>query len=310
MVLAIAVMPLTALAEENFTFRAEVDRSEVLLGDEITLKIVLTYAEGQEHRIPDTIELGKLKLLDRKEHKETALGRVTKTVTVVMAGYELGEFAIPAIPVLAPSGDTGFKTEEFKVRVVGQLKEGEKGGELRDVAPPVKFYERTWLPLYILAAIGVAVGVYFLVRRWLRKRRDAAAAKRRAQEQAERLKPPHEIAREKLAALIAEDLVKKGLHRLFYFRISEIVREYVGARFAFDSLELTTTELLDALKGRYTRGLDLDEFARFCGHADLVKFAKHVPSDADVSRSVDQAYLFVEKTTPKMVEDDGTPAGK
>jgi hypothetical protein len=294
-----------ALAVGDFTFRAEVDRTEVLLGDEVTLKIVISHPAGQEYSLPVTPDLGKFRLLDRKEKKEEVLGTVTKTLALVVAAYELGELSIPPIPVLSPSGDTGFKTEEFKVRVVGQIKEGEKGGDLRDVAPPVKFYERTWLPLYILAGISAGVGAFFLIRRYLRRRRAEAEARRRALADAGRERPPHEVAREALKNLLAEDLLKKGLYRLFYFRLSEIIREYVGARFGFESLELTTTELLDAVKARHTPGLDFDEFASFCAHADLVKFAKHVPADSDVSRSVDQAFAFIDRTTPQAVSTDG-----
>ncbi|MFA6034000.1 MAG: hypothetical protein WC889_13960, partial [Myxococcota bacterium] len=105
------------------------------------------------------------------------------------------------------------------------------------------------------------------------------------------------------------DLIAKGQYRLFYFRISEIVRGYVGARFAFDSLELTTTELVERLKTLCTTGLDLDGFAGFCADTDLVKFAKHAPSGAEVSRAVDAAYGFIRKTSVEQSADGGAAHG-
>jgi hypothetical protein len=295
---AIVLDAASAHALGDFSFRAELDKTEVLLGDEITLKVVITQPSGEEYVLPENPDFGKLKLIRKDEKREVHGGaKVTKTVSFVLAGYEMGEFTIAAMPVLSPEGDTGFKTEEFKVKIVGQLKEGEQA-ELKDVAPPVKFYERTWIPLYVLGAIAALVGLVLLLRRYLRRKREAAAAAKLAAETVEKRRPAHELALEAINALLAEDLLSRGQHRVFHFRISEIIREYVGARFAFDSLEMTTTELVEAVKSRYTAGLDLDEFAEFCSMTDLVKFAKHLPTDSEVSRTVDMAFSIVKKTAP------------
>jgi hypothetical protein len=38
-----------------------------------------------------------------------------------------------------------------------------------------------------------------------------------------------------------------------YFQLSEVLREYLGARFAFPALEMTTEELVDRLQNRAPR---------------------------------------------------------
>jgi hypothetical protein len=293
---AAALCCAAAYASGEFTFSASIDRSEALLGDEIRLKVVITAPEGEDYTVPESPDIGKLRLVDRKVGSEKKRGEVVKTVTFTLAGFELGDFTIAPMPVLSPVGDTGLKTEEFKVKIVGQIPPGEQP-EMKDVLPPVPIYERTWIMLYIMGGLAAAVAAFFLIRRYIRRRRLEAGERRRRAEEAERLRPAHEVALEKLDALLKEDLLKKGQYRIFCFRISEIIRGYVGRRFAFDSLELTTTELMEAARSRYTAGLDLDELCGFCNSTDLVKFAKAAPTDAEISRMVDAAYSIVRSTS-------------
>jgi len=62
-------------------------------------------------------------------------------------------------------------------------------------------------------------------------------------------RPAHEVALERLDRLGARLGTSDDL-RPFIFELSEIIREYLGARFAFNSLELTTEELVLRLRRR------------------------------------------------------------
>ena len=57
-------------------------------------------------------------------------------------------------------------------------------------------------------------------------------------------RPAHEIALERLDRLGAYGFLENADNRPFYFVVSEVIREYLGARYGFDSLELTTDELV------------------------------------------------------------------
>jgi len=61
-------------------------------------------------------------------------------------------------------------------------------------------------------------------------------------------RPPHEVALERLRALRARGGFAIDHYQPFHFEVAEVVRAYLGARYGFDSLELTTTELLDELR--------------------------------------------------------------
>ena len=60
-------------------------------------------------------------------------------------------------------------------------------------------------------------------------------------------KPAHQRALMSLDALSEAQLPAQGRWREYYFRLSEILRKYLGERFDFDALECTTEELSECL---------------------------------------------------------------
>ena len=89
--------------------------------------------------------------------------------------------------------------------------------------------------------------------------------------------------------------------------MSEVIREYLGARFGFDSLELTTDELCAELQRTAGREVLLGEVQGWLSACDLVKFAKISPSAAEARGSLETAILIVTSTRPRTVVADGAP---
>jgi hypothetical protein len=91
--------------------------------------------------------------------------------------------------------------------------------------------------------------------------------------------------------------------RPFIFELSEIIREYLGARFSFDSLELTTEELVLRLRRRVPiqemRGFVLGEVEGWLAGCDLVKFAKVSPSMAEARGALETGIRIVESSRPR-----------
>src|SRR5207344_365552 len=100
-----------------------------------------------------------------------------------------------------------------------------------------------------LLAAGLGALITFFVVRKLRARRgDRPGPPPR---------PAHEIALERLDRLGAYGFLEDADNRPFYFAVSEVIRDYLGARYGFDSLEMTTDELVDHLRKRAPRELVL-----------------------------------------------------
>jgi hypothetical protein len=100
---------------------------------------------------------------------------------------------------------------------------------------------------------------------------------------------------DRLGGLLAEG----GDLRPFYFELSEAIREYLGGRFGFDSLEMTTEELVAAMRrvpSKATRGVVGSEIEGWLSACDLVKFAKVAPSPEQARGALETAILMVAAT--------------
>jgi hypothetical protein len=163
---------------------------------------------------------------------------------------------------------------------------------LKEDAGPIAVTEQNLLVVYVAAGLGAAV-IGGLIALYVRKRLRARAAHRPSPPP----RPAHEVALERLDRLGAEGFSVETC-RPYYFTLSEIIREYLGGRFGFDSLEMTTEELVDELGRRAPRAL-LGELGAWLGSCDLVKFAKSSPTETDARGALETAIRIVEATRPR-----------
>jgi hypothetical protein len=124
------------------------------------------------------------------------------------------------------------------------------------------------------------------------------------------VRPPDEVAMEKLRALRAEGNFGREEYRPFNFAVAEIVRAYLGARYGFDSLELTTQELLAELVAKAPHLADPNgEVVRFLSETDLVKFAKTGSTDGAALAALDAAQAIVLSTAKPLEEISKAASG-
>ena len=110
-------------------------------------------------------------------------------------------------------------------------------------------------------------------------------------------KPAHEIAYERLRALVKDDLIKAGKIKEFYERISDILRHYIEHRFNLRAPERTTEEFLAELASANVLGEpDRQSLAEFLQHCDLVKFAMYDPTNEQIQKTFDLVKNFIETT--------------
>jgi hypothetical protein len=287
------------------TVAARVDKAEAHVGDPVHLEVVAIAKSAVPVNLPSTLELGPFSLLDRKESEQNlGDGRIRRVFTLTIATYEPGPKEVPAIEVtyLGPRGDVRTaRTSPVAVKI-GSLIANEPEPALKDAAPPVSVVEENLWPAYLaggLVAAGLgALLAIAIVRRFRARRGDRPGPPPR---------PAHEVALERLDRLGAYGFLENADNRPFYFAVSEVIREYLGARFGFDSLELTTDELVAQLRRSSGREIVVGEIQGWLSACDLVKFAKISPSAAEARGALESAIRIVSATRP-VVEPVVVPA--
>jgi hypothetical protein len=286
------------------TVAAHADKTEAHVGDPIHLDVVAIGKSAVPVNLPSTLELGPFSLLDRKESEQSlGDGRVKRQFTLTIAAYEPGAKEVPAIEVtyLGPRGDVrSARTAPVAVKI-GSLIANEPEPAIKDAAPPVTVMVENLWPAYIAGGL-VAAGLGALLTMFIVRRLRA----RRGERPGPPPRPAHEVALEKLDRLGTYGFLENADNRPFYFAVSEIIREYLGGRYGFDSLELTTDELCAELRRHAGRELVLGEVSGWLSACDLVKFAKISPTAAEARGSLESAIRIVTTTRP-VVEPAGVP---
>lgn len=116
--------------------------------------------------------------------------------------------------------------------------------------------------------------------------------------------PPHEIALRDLKRLHSERLWQEGKHKLYYSGLTDILRAYIAGQFGVGALEMTSDEIIEAMRGveiPQKQKMDLTELLR---DADLVKFAKAMPEAEANEAAYTMALNFIEQTMPQPEEEE------
>lgn len=210
----------------------------------------------------------------------------------VLVPLKPGDLTLPSLAVSDAQGKPIARTNPLQVKVESNLAANEKR-EPVPMRPPLRLPFPTEIAAAAsLLALALLAGIVFLLIRWLRSRRPAAAAL-----PASPPKPEDEVALLAFAELEKVGLARKGDFKAHYFRVSEIIKTYIGARYRFDALESTSREILQYLDHRKaTDDQMMDKLESLLERLDLVKFTDHVPAGPEPALVLEDAREWVKVT--------------
>jgi hypothetical protein len=279
--------------------RVRVTPERVKLGEPVTLEIVVTHDPTQRYELKTPSDLGDFDYLGQERSRVDGKDQSTTTILVKVAAFQLGALDTPQLDleVSAPEGNATLPIPRAKVNVDSTLPADAqtKGENLYDVKPPEEVPIRSWRLLYVLAALLALAGVAYAIVRYVNRPKVAVPAYVPPPE------PLHVRATKALDTLAAENLPAKGEFKSYYFRLSEIVRGYLGELYAFEALESTTPELLNALRSRSTPGLPMPDLTTFAEASDYIRYARQLPSVDDCKTHLELAYRIIHSTQAAIV---------
>ena len=204
----------------------------------------------------------------------------------IITAWDSGSYYIPPITFSANNITEGLL---INVQTI-LLKEG---AELKDIKQPMDApigWSDIWPWLLVLLFLSI---VFYILKKYIFKKKESPKIIKE-----KTLIPADVIALKKLSELENANVWQEGKIKKYHSALSEITRKYTEQRFQFIALELTTTEIIEELKNK----LDieqLDNLRTLLTRADLAKFAKSKPIDAENKESMILAKNFVNNTKLK-----------
>jgi hypothetical protein len=280
------------------TVHVRVDSNSVSIAQLLTVELEAAIQPGYTVKMPPVDKLlEQFGIVDRD-----ALGdqldedmRTVRTVRYELEPFLTGTYDIPAFEfqfsdVNEPDKTYTLETEPIPVEITSLLGEDRDNLVIEDIEDVVTLPTQIrWLWIWVSIgcwSVVIAMGILMV---YLKKKRMTEIVRL--------FKPAHEIAYDRLRRLVAEDLIESGQLKAFYERISTILRHYIEDRFQLRAPERTTEEFLQELK--HSPDLpetDKQDLAKFLNHCDLVKFAKHQPTQEQIQTTFDLVKGFIEKT--------------
>jgi len=267
--------------------------TSVILGEAVPLRVTarlpagVSLALNLERSTTDDFAINKVDDLGVKDSSGTR----SQEIDLHIMPLALGRVPIPLFwTATGPQGQAEVAGQPLSLDVASPpgLAQGEPS--LVDIKEPRKARPALW-PWVLAALVCLAAWWYY------RRRKTTAESAVEAPPPDDR--PAEVIALDDLSKLAASALWSTGRFKDYYFRLTEILRQYVERRYNMPATRLTTSELY-----RQMRQAELDRplitlLKDIFDRADLVKFAKIAPETDWGEKDLAGARSLVEQTTPR-----------
>jgi hypothetical protein len=281
---------------------ARIDSPSVLIGDQFHLLLEARTDPSVKINwpsIPDTFD--HIQVLTRGKIDTLAGGGQTVyTQRITLTSFDSGLWKVPALIFRVPGGDSSEQLMTDSLFEAVNTVPVDTTQPFRPIRPihGVPFDIRDYLLYILLGAVTALVLAGLIV--WLVKRKRPAGPPAPPPPR----EKPDEAALKALYSLQSEKLWQRGEVKLYYVRLTDIIRTYLEQQFTIPAMELTTEELMDNIRSVTIVSQQKEALNDILFTADLVKFAKMQPFSEDHIRCMQKAVDLVEWTRPK----SGAPA--
>lgn len=291
----------------NVSVKASLDSVAVIMGQKTVLRYEIVQDKDHVgHMVmgaPDVDNV--IALTDKVEATEgkcdtTDLGnnRIQIDRSLIVQAFDSGVWEIPA--ALYVIGRDTFRSNALNLKVIPVPVDTLKTVHPYKPVADVPFHIVDYIPDFIVEywwiflTIGIiAVLLTLLIILYKRYRAGIPLIAHKAPEI-----PPYEEAIQALNAIKESHIWENGNDKEYYSRLTDVLRRYIFRRFTIYAVEMTSSEIISALKANEETREVHELIKAVFDIADLVKFAKVRPLPDDNVASLRRAMSFVEQTKP------------
>lgn len=298
-ILLIALILLARSTSAQVTATLKADSNHIEIGDHLNLKLTIQSLKSHIIQWPkfDGDTIGRIEIIERSKIDTSALGdKSVFTQTLVVSAFDSGSYAITPQVILflnqQKTTDSVF-TNDYLIDV--KTLDVDTSKPIKPIKAPLKVsYELREFFWWIVAGIILlALGIgFFFYRKYLNKKGKVVELNRPVE-------PEHIWALNELKKLEEQKLWQNDQHKLYYSKISDILRSYLEYRYDILAMESTTDEIAKLISSLSISREHQNRLIETLQLADFAKFAKMTPLPDQNMRSMENARAFVEHTKKK-----------
>ena len=281
-----------------------IDTTKNKIGAEFKLTLKTTVDTSAKVVFPKLKSIGSLEVI--QSYKIDTIrnkGQYELVKKYGLTQFDSGKYKIPSIKILIdkkPFYTDSLNVEVFSVKV-DTLKQ--KMFDIKNIAPAKANNDWIWnLIFFILALALIAIGIYWYVKKYQKKKIEE-----------EVYKTPIERATNLLNILEKKELWQHGEIKAYYSELTDIARNYIEEAIDIPAMESTTAELIEGLRVASLKkkmGLSqetIENLEKVLKQADLVKFAKSRPLDFEIAedrKKIEKSIVTLDSAIPVEVENE------
>jgi hypothetical protein len=282
--------------------KSEVDKEIVSEGEILTYTITITGTKATDVDVPDFgKKIGDFPVVDSSTHQRTEGNKKIFEHWYKLRAGTPGTYTLPGVILSYKHNNKKMTTETQQVNIIVVAKEEQKktsrnsaqemqSEDIKDI----KSLEKIEVPLswYITGSSIIAFIIIagILITYFIKK-------KHKKIQPAPSPVPPHQAAHEALKLLKQSTYLDSGQYKVFHYKLSEIFRNYLEARYSFPATDLTTDEILPYAQ----KMLNMSEqgqktLKNVLYDTDFVKFSDMIPTKERSLELLNSVETFIEET--------------
>ncbi len=301
------------LSAQSLSIQGELDKSEMKTGEQAAVNLVI-----RTDNLPQT----RFRLSDnggKKGFEVLELGAIDTTklnnklleikARLLITSFDSTLVRIPPIIVETPTAIDS--TQSFALNVIQPKVDVSKPNEFKGIKSPwavslswrdiVDIILSSWIFWLVIGLLLLGI-ILFFAYRWYQKRQLNTPI----EETKARILTPIEVFEQSIQLLEERHYVEQENFKAYYSLLIEALKTYLDSQLKLTTLEQTSGEVLDTLKGLAYPHKELNALETVFRLSDLSKFAKSKPSEEEAQNSMktikDFAYLVLKREEEQKAE--------
>ena len=300
LILTIGVLfSLCPMQAQNVVLKAELSRDSIMIGEQVHWNLKVTLDKSLAFAFPrfDSLGNNRIEILDMSaDTLQQSSSNITLKASWLITSFDAGIYHLPPIPFLVqyPNGKLDTLRSESLTLKVKTVDIDPENFEAFDIKLPIEYPVTLGeiLPYAgygLLIAAIIALAIYMFIR-WKQNKPLFFALKPKD--------PPYVVALRELEKIKSEKLWQNNKVKLYYTKVTDVLRIYLNAQFQIQAMEQTSEEILQSLQSMELSDELRNKLREMLGVSDLVKFAKYQPEMHENESALTIVSDFVHNTRP------------